>query len=89
MADRYLTMNRVCKQCLMREMADASAAMIEKYKEVIKKEDRVSEEIYESRLSVCKECEKLNAGTCNACGCYVELRALSPMSRCPYRKWTT
>ena len=86
-ADRYLTMNRVCKQCLMREMADASAAMIEKYKEVIKKEDRVSEEIYESRLSVCKECEKLNAGTCAACGCYVELRALSPVSKCPYHNW--
>ena len=80
-------MNRVCKQCLMREMADASAAMIEKYKEVIKKEDRVSEEIYERRLSVCKECEKLNAGTCAACGCDVELRALSPVSKCPYHNW--
>lgn len=87
MADRYLTMNRVCKKCLMREMAEADALMIEKYKAVIKSEDRVCEEEYERRLSVCKECERLNAGTCAACGCYVELRALSPVSRCPYHNW--
>lgn len=68
-------------------MAEADAAMIEKYKAAIKKEDRVSEAVYERRLAVCKECERLNSGTCAACGCYVELRALSPMSRCPYKKW--
>lgn len=87
MADRYLTMNRVCKKCLMREMAEADALMIGKYKAAIKPEDRVGEEEYERRLSVCKECERLNAGTCAACGCYVELRALSPASRCPYHNW--
>lgn len=80
-------MERICKQCLLREMAGADALMIEKYKEAIKKQDRVCEEIYENRLAICKLCEKLNAGTCGACGCYVELRALSPMSCCPYKKW--
>lgn len=68
-------------------MAEADAAMIEKYKAAIKNEDRVSEEVYERRLAVCKECDRLNSGTCAACGCYVELRALSPMSRCPYKNW--
>ena len=68
----------------MREMAEADALMIEKYKAAIKNEDRVSEDIYEKRLSVCKECDRLNAGTCAACGCYVELRALSPVRKCPY-----
>lgn len=68
-------------------MAEADAAMIEKYKAAIKNEDRVSEVVYERRLAVCKECDRLNSGTCAACGCYVELRALSPMSRCPYKKW--
>lgn len=82
-------MEHICKRCLLREMAGADALVIEKYKEAIKKKDRVCDEIYETRLAICKSCEKLNAGTCNACGCYVELRALSPMSRCPYRKWTT
>ncbi len=80
-------MNNVCKKCLMREMAEADALMIEKYKAAIKNEDRVSEDIYEKRLSVCKECDRLNAGTCAACGCYVELRALSPVSKCPYHSW--
>ena len=52
----------------MREMAEADALMIEKYKAAIKPEDRVGEEEYERRLSVCKECERLNAGTCAASG---------------------
>ncbi len=75
-------------RCLLRDMAEADQEMIQKYKDAIKKEDRVSSEVYETRLSVCKECDRLNAGTCLACGCYVELRALSPMGRCPYKKWT-
>lgn len=71
----------------MREMAEADIQMIEKYKSAIKKEDKVSEEIYENRLSICKDCEKLYDGTCSACGCYVELRALAEISRCPHKKW--
>ena len=65
-------MAQICKKCLLREMAEADAKMIEKYKEAIKKEDQVSESEYERRLTVCKTCELLNAGTCGACGCYVE-----------------
>ena len=64
-------MAQICKKCLLREMAEADAKMIEKYKEAIKKEDQVSESEYERRLTVCKTCELLNAGTCGACGCYV------------------
>ncbi|MBQ1681706.1 MULTISPECIES: DUF6171 family protein [Agathobacter] len=78
---------RFCKKCLMREMAEADAAMIEKYKEAIRMEDRVDTPVYERRLAECKNCEKLNAGTCMACGCYVELRALSPVSKCPDKHW--
>lgn len=78
---------RICKKCLMREMAEADIAMIEKYKAAIKTKDRVSEQEYEARLLVCKTCDRLNAGTCAACGCYVELRALSPASSCPHKMW--
>lgn len=56
-------MAQICKKCLLREMAEADAKMIEKYKEAIKKEDQVSESEYERRLTVCKTCELLNAGT--------------------------
>lgn len=68
-------------------MAEADRAMIEKYKSAIKGEDQVSPEEYEKRLAICKECERLNAGTCDACGCYVELRAAAKVSHCPYKKW--
>lgn len=78
---------RICKKCLLRDMAEADAEMIEKYKAAIKSEDRVDTDTYEKRLSTCKECDRLNSGTCSACGCYVELRALSPVSRCPYKLW--
>lgn len=61
--------------------------MIQKYKEAIKQTEQVSVEEYESRLAICKECELLNAGTCGACGCYVELRAAAKVGHCPYRKW--
>ena len=67
-------MELICKKCLLREMAEADAAMIKKY-------------VYEARLAVCKACDRLNAGTCNACGCYVELRALTGVSHCPHKKW--
>ena len=80
-------MATICKKCLLREMAEADMAMITKYKEAIKENDRVSEEVYEARLSVCKSCEFLNAGTCGACGCYVELRAVAKAGKCPYKKW--
>ena len=44
---------RVCTRCLLRDMIEAgdSMEMIEKYRAAIKEADRVTEEIYESRLS--------------------------------------
>lgn len=68
-------------------MAEADAKMIEKYRQAIKKADRVSEQKYKERLEVCRECDLLNAGTCGACGCYVELRAAAKIGKCPHRKW--
>ncbi len=78
---------RICKKCLLREMAEEDAGQIEKYKDAIREKDRVSEVIYEERLAVCKSCDLLNAGTCGACGCYVELRAVAKNGRCPHKKW--
>lgn len=76
---------KICKRCLLQDMTEADRANIAKYRDAIK--ERVSEKVYEARLSVCKECDLLNAGTCNACGCYVELRALGEISKCPHKKW--
>lgn len=80
-------MAEICKKCLLREMAEVDAKMIEKYKKAIKSSDQVAPEIYEERLALCKGCDYLNAGTCGACGCYVELRAAGKKSGCPYKKW--
>ena len=70
-------MELICKKCLLREMAEADAAMIKKYVDAIKGEDRVPEKEYEARLAVCKACDRLN----------VELRALTGVSHCPHKKW--
>ncbi len=76
-----------CIRCLLREMAEKDYAQIEKYLAAIKEEDRAERALYEQRLLICKSCERLNAGTCAACGCYVELRAAGRQSHCPYKKW--
>lgn len=68
-------------------MAEADVKMIEVYKEAIKQKDRIDEEGYEARLTVCKSCDLLNAGTCGACGCYVELRAAAKIGKCPHKRW--
>lgn len=78
---------RICKKCLLREMAEEDARQIQRYKEAIKESDRVDAVIYEERLALCKVCDFLNTGTCGACGCYVELRALAKNGRCPHKKW--
>ena len=78
---------RVCNHCLLRDMEGSEKEMIEKYRDAIMPEDRVPEKTYEDRLSVCKQCDKLFSGTCNACGCYVELRALGINTHCPKKKW--
>ncbi len=68
-------------------MAKEDYEQIEKYKEAILKADRAADAQYEQRLAICKSCDKLNSGTCSACGCYVELRAYSKMGHCPHKKW--
>lgn len=79
---------RVCKQCLVREIDEA--AYREKLEKVLLLMDRnikADTALYEKRLSICKECEKLLEGTCLGCGCYVELRAAAKSNHCPYKKW--
>ena len=53
----------------------------------LEEEEKASGQLYEERLSVCKQCDYLNAGMCKACGCYVEMRAAMKARICPYGKW--
>lgn len=79
---------RFCRKCFLADLdnekllADVKAAI-----ERIDEKDRLTGERYDARLSVCRECKFLEEATCKACGCYVELRAASLSSKCPYNKW--
>ena len=80
-------MELICKKCLLREMAEADAAMIKKYVDAIKGEDGVPEKQYDARSSGCGASLSVISLTFNACVCYVELRALTGVSHCPHKKW--
>lgn len=79
---------KICKRCLIRELGEENYhKMIGQYIEIFDKSERASDELTENRLLICRECDKLNAGTCLACGCYVEIRAAIRKTLCPYKKW--
>ncbi len=80
-----------CKRCLLFESAQNST--LELIKEKISKlseDERADSELYNHRLSLCKECDYLLSGVCQKCGCYVEFRAAFKKQKCPNvsnRKW--
>ncbi|MCR4989619.1 MAG: DUF6171 family protein [Lachnospiraceae bacterium] len=76
-----------CKRCLLRDLSEKDYENIKKYIDMIPERERADKDIYEKRLSVCRECDLLASGTCNACGCYVEIRALGKDASCPKKKW--
>lgn len=78
---------RICKKCLLRDLAEEDQKDLQKYLAAIKEADRAPEALYEERLTVCRGCELLHEATCDACGCYVEFRAYAKISRCPKKKW--
>lgn len=88
MSETVKTEQRICKKCLLRDLAAKDQKNIKRYLDAIKPQDRADEKTYEERLAVCRECERLIDATCQACGCYVELRAAVRHGRCPYKKWS-
>lgn len=81
--------HRYCKKCLTRDIIDKDEyfARLQEMIEEVEPELRTPSDEYESRLLVCKECERLADGMCRACGCYVELRANIKTNSCPYELW--
>ncbi|WP_297777631.1 DUF6171 family protein [Blautia sp.] len=75
---------RVCKKCLLRDMGEAEAfENMYQYIANLSPEDKVSDEEYERRLMVCRQCSHLLSGMCGKCGCYVEMRAAMKVRHCP------
>ena len=82
---------RFCRKCLTREMEQTEYfRTLHEYIEHLDADLKVDSEVYEERLALCKECEKLYQGMCRICGCYVELRAVVKKNGCPLVKpmWT-
>ena len=83
-----MSQKKPCRKCLLAELdnekllADVRLAISRLGREL-----KVSDEVYDLRLNICRQCDYLNEGTCNACGCYVELRAAAKTGRCPYNRW--
>jgi hypothetical protein len=79
---------RHCIKCLLREM-DKQAYMDNLYDYInrIEEDIKTDKDLYEQRLSICKDCNYLSEGMCRACGCFVELRAAIKTNVCSYDKW--
>lgn len=79
---------RPCKKCFLEELGNMDLyEQVKQAVEKLPKDAKVSDEDYEKRLNVCRNCDYLNEATCNACGCYAELRAAAVTGKCPYGKW--
>ncbi|HLU23808.1 hypothetical protein [Lederbergia graminis] len=84
-------MEQVCKSCTHNVHISASdiANMLDDA--VQNGIDLVSEEVYQERLGICRNCPSLQYGTtCMHSGSLVEYRAKIPESKCPKpndRRW--
>ena len=74
----------LCRKCLLSDM-DFSETYedIKRLIKLIPAKEKVTDEEYSKRLSLCRQCEELLEGTCRVCGCYVELRAIKIDNHCP------
>ncbi len=74
---------RICRKCLLRETPQGEYFKnMYDYISRLPEDDKVSDEIYEERLSACRECEHLMNGMCRICGCFVEMRAAIKNRHC-------
>lgn len=80
-----------CKKCLLLEAGEnKSFETVRDYISNLDDELKVDDDIYISRLTLCKNCDNLISGMCLKCGCYVEIRAILKDKDCPdynNRKW--
>jgi len=77
-------MKVICKRCLLSEISEEDTKKtIEELIMTMPEEKKADDTLYRQRLSICKECDELINGMCGKCGCYVELRALQKIRKCP------
>ncbi|MDO5363377.1 MAG: DUF6171 family protein [Eubacteriales bacterium] len=74
---------RICRKCLPGTDRDEYLENLAGYIERMDEEVKVSQPLYEERLSICASCQNLINGMCRLCGCFVELRAAQKVRKCP------
>jgi len=80
--------DKKCKICLLRDInPEEYQTKIKRIIDLMKEQEKASEQTYQLRLDECVSCHYLKDGFCMACGCYVELRAIKRDGNCPYDKW--
>lgn len=83
-------MKRMCRRCLLSETDDADMKKsIDELIMIMPEDKKADAALYRHRLDICMCCDELINGMCTKCGCYVELRALQKIRRCPHelKKW--
>lgn len=83
-------MKVICKRCLLSEISDEDTKKtVRELIDAMPEDKKADDTLYRQRLDICKSCDELLNGMCGRCGCYVELRALQRVRRCPHenKKW--
>lgn len=81
---------RFCRKCLTRDLTDeAYFRNMYEYIENLDEDIKTPDDLYQERLSLCRQCENLSDGMCRICGCFVEMRAAVKKNYCPavHKKW--
>ncbi len=77
------TVFRFCKRCLLKDLAkDEYFATVYDYIQSLDDSQKTSDEEYERRLALCRDCSHLVNAMCELCGCFVEVRAVKKLSHC-------
>lgn len=72
-----------CTLCLLKGLSDRQyERLIEGYIEKMDPELRVSDEILEKRVQICRACKYIQNGMCRLCGCFIALRTIKKENRC-------
>ena len=75
---------RVCRKCLLEQNnEEAFYEDLSRYIQRMDEDLKVDQRAYEKRLNICSTCDRLMNGMCRLCGCFVELRAVQKVRKCP------
>ena len=82
------SLQRECRKCLLIDAeAGKEKEIVYRYISGLSKAEKTPENIFGERLEICRMCQWLSSATCQACGCFVEVRAAVRKHKCPYQKW--